>query len=273
MGRIISIILFLQFYFPVFAQSNESLQLKLEKTFTDAVLDFTIDNLGNSYTILKNNQLKKRNKSGDSIAVFNDIKRNGKLHLIDATNPLKLLLYYKDFGNIIVLDRFLNRRNEINLRQLNIFQANVLCQSYDNNIWIFDELDNTVKKINDQGKIIFTSADFRVLFNNPPLPSYIKDVDGFLYLYDAEKGLYVFDYYGALKNNIQLLHFNNFEVLNKETFVGFKDSVFQVYKSMPFLSKQYKTSINLSSIKKSQFELDILYILNNQQQLSVYRIE
>jgi len=40
---------------------------------------------------------------------------------IDVTNPLKILLYYKKFTTVVVLDRFLNIRNTINFRKKKYF--------------------------------------------------------------------------------------------------------------------------------------------------------
>lgn len=273
MGRIKVSILFIVCSLNSLSQTNPTLKLIFEKKFSESIINFNVDNLGNIYTISLNNQLKKRNNKGDSIGVFNDVKRNGKLHSIDATNPLKLLLYYKDFGEILILDRFLNIRNEINLRTLNIFQASLVCQSYDNNIWIFDELENRIKKIDDQGKIIFNSVDFRILFEEPPTPNYLIDKDGFLYIYDIKKGLYIFDYYGGLKNNIQLLRYQHFEVLNKETYVGYFLNKISIYKSNTFLSTQYNSIIEVEDIKKSHFEFGYLYILNKKNELIIYKIE
>ena len=48
-------------------------------------IDFTVDNLGNYYLLSKNNQLKKINAKGDSIGLFNDVRRYGKLFSIDAS--------------------------------------------------------------------------------------------------------------------------------------------------------------------------------------------
>lgn len=273
MGRIATTILSVVCFYYSFSQTDSTFKLKFEKNFAEKIVDFNVDNLGNTYIVSKNNQLKKRNSNGDSIAVFNDVKRSGKLYSIDVTNPLKILLYYKDFGKILILDRFLNIRNEINLRTINIFQASLVCQSYDNNIWIFDELDNRIKKIDEQGKIMFTSIDFRILFEEPPTPNYLTDKDGFIYLYDIKKGLYVFDYYGGLKNNIQLLGYQHFEVLNKETYVGFMLAKISIYKSNIFLANQYNSIIDIENIKKIHFELGYLYILNKQNELSIYKIE
>jgi hypothetical protein len=86
------------------------------KSIEGGFIDFTVDNLGNYFLLSKNNQLKKLNAQGDSIGLFNDVRRYGKLYSIDATNPLKVLLYYKNFSTVVVLDRFLNMINTIDLR-------------------------------------------------------------------------------------------------------------------------------------------------------------
>ena len=54
-----------------------------------------VDVLGNIYLITDKNQLKKIRPNGDSLAVFNDVKKFGNPTLLDVTNPLKILLYIK----------------------------------------------------------------------------------------------------------------------------------------------------------------------------------
>ena len=94
------------------------LNTSLIKTMYGDIHDFAVDNMDNIYLVQSGNQIKKTNPKGDSIAVYNDVKRYGRIAFIDATNPLKLLVYYTDFSTIVVLDRFLNKRNTIDLRQL-----------------------------------------------------------------------------------------------------------------------------------------------------------
>ena len=123
-------------------------------TITQDIVDFSVDNLGNIYVINSDNQLKKLSPRGDSLAVFNDVRRYGKIGSIDVTNPLKILVYYRDFTTIIELDRFLNIINTIDLRKQNILQAKAVGLAYDNNIWIFDELDARLKRIGDDGTLV-----------------------------------------------------------------------------------------------------------------------
>lgn len=190
----------------------------LERRFEGNVVDFTVDNLGNIYLLYNTNQIKKLNARGDSMGVFNATRRYGPLYSIDVTNPLKVLLYYKDFSTVVALDRFLAIRNTIDLRKLNIFQAKAVGLSYDGNIWVFDEQDGKLKKISEEGRIIDQTNDLRQLFDTLPSPDQLIDQDRLVYLYDSTKGFYVFDYYGALKNRVRLLNWKDVTVVEKSVF-------------------------------------------------------
>ena len=118
------------------AQNDSGFQLV--KTYPIEATGAMFDNLDNLYIITVQEQLKKYNANGDSVAVFNGVKRFGKLYAVDVSNPMKLLLFYKDFSNVVILDRLLAVRSTIDLRQHNILQASAIAISYDNNIWVFD---------------------------------------------------------------------------------------------------------------------------------------
>jgi len=187
----------------------------LSKTIGGDFTDFTVDNLGNIYVLSKENQLKKLSPNGDSLAIFNDVRRFGKVFSIDVTNPLKIVVYYREFTMVIELDRFLNIVNTIDLRKLNILQAKAVGLAYDNNVWVYDELDAKLKRIGDDGSLVDQTTDFRQLFDSTPDPSVLRDQGGYVYLYDTIKGVYIFDHYGALKTHIVLPGWKDFDVLDK----------------------------------------------------------
>lgn len=200
---------------------------------------FTVDNLENVYLVGNTTgQLKKLNANGDSAGVFNNVRKYGQLFSIDATNPLKLLLFYKNFSTIVVLDRFLNIRNAINLGKKNIFNVKAIATSYDNNIWLFDESESKLKKIDENGDVLVETVDFRNIFDTIPSPTQIIDQDGFLYLYDPNRGFYTFDYYGALKNNIPFFHWRDIAVIGKNLY-GFGDKQFYQYRSGSLQLQEY----------------------------------
>jgi hypothetical protein len=167
------------------------------------------DLLGNIFTLGQGGQLKKYNAVFDSTGVFNEVKRFGQLHGIKAENPLRTLLYFKSYKTILLLDRFMQVVNRIDLRKTNIFQVNAIAQSYDNKIWLYDELDARLKKLNDQGVVEIETGDLRLLLGLNPNPDDIFELDKYVCMYDPTNGLMLFDQLGAYRNTIPLIGWNN----------------------------------------------------------------
>ena len=219
------------------AKSNAS--FKFESFIAGNYNYLNVDVLDNIYLITTGNQLKKLNSNGDSVAVFNDVKKYGNPSYIDVSNPLKILVYYKSFSTVVILDRLLSTRTTINFRKQNIFSVKSIATSYDNNIWLFDEQDYKLKKIDDDGKLLQESTDMRLLVDSAPSPMKIIDSDNLVYLYDEKKGFYIFDYYGALKNRLPFLNWRNTAIARNKMY-GFSDNTLYSYEVNSFDLKKYQ---------------------------------
>jgi hypothetical protein len=265
MKRLVHTVIFLSVFVLANAQTDSS--FRPFKTIRGDIAAFTVDNLDNIYLLSSTNQVKKLNANGDSMAVFNDVKKYGKASLIDVSNPLKVLLYYPDFATIVILDRLLNVRNTIDLRKQNILQVRAIGQSYDNKIWIYDELENKLKKIDEEGKVLLETPDFRMLFSEAPIPQKIFDQDQYVYVYDSAKAVFVFDYYGALKNKIPIVGWKNFKVADKFIFGSTGDILHrynitsfgeQYWRMLPELAQSVSfnfTSTRLYALKRDSIEI------------------
>ena len=235
------------------------------------ISSFTVDNLGELYIINTDNQLKKYNEKGDSVGVFNQVTKYGKLSYVEAQNPWKAILFYQNYSTIVLLDKYLNVLTNINLRQQNIFKVKAVTTSYDNNIWLYDEQENKLKKIDDTGNKIFESVDFRLLFDSVPTPQKIIDDDGFVYLYDPEKGLYIFDYYGSFKSRLPFLNWTDVTVIDKSIYGFDKISLYRYAPPLPDIKKYILPLAlqNNSSLKVSNHRI---YIIKNQE-LEIYSLQ
>ena len=264
-----SAILFLlsTFYVAGIAQTD-SLFVPFKKIKADIVA-FAADNFDNVYLLNSSDQLKKINADGDSIGVFNNVRKYGKVAQIDVSNPLRVLLYYKDFSTIVVLDRLLNIRGTIDLRKQDIFQVQAVCLSYDNKIWLYDEFEHKLKKIDEDGKLLFATSDFRQLFDEAFSFTTICDQDGLLYLYDKNKGVYVFDYYGTMKNIFSLTGYDNFKAVGKFITATRNDSLMR-YQPSNLLLQEVKLP---AAFRKTQilFTATKAYALKKDE-LEVYQL-
>ena len=250
------------FFFLIagFARAQTDTSFRWMMSVQGDIVAFTVDNLDNIYMLSSTNQVKKVNANGDSVAVFNDVKKFGQATLIDVSNPLKVLLYYRDFATIVVLDRFLAVRNTIDLRKHNILQVRAIAQSYDNKIWVYDEVENKLKKIDEDGTLLQESNDFRQLFDPAPLPQRIFDEDQYVYLYDSSLAVYAFDYYGALKNKIQITRWQNFKVSGKYIFGSDNGNLYR-YNIKTFRMEDWKLPRQLLHSISFNFSSTRLYAL------------
>ena len=271
MKKIKSILFFLCFGISASTYAQSDSTFSFLKTIPGNFSYFNVDNLDNIYLVTNTTQLKKISSNGDSVAVFNDVKRYGNPSSIDVTNPLKVLLYYKNYSTVVVLDRLLTIRNTINFRKQNIFSVNSICLSYDNNIWVFDEEDYKLKKIDEEGKLLLETTGWRLLFDTVPSPSQLIDRVNYVYLYDAEKGFYIFDYYGSFKNRLAFLNWTNVEV-NGKTMYGFSNGKLYSYELKSLNLKEYKLPTffgKFSSIKAMNGKVYLL----NEAGITIYQMK
>jgi hypothetical protein len=251
------------------AQTDSAFRFQKKVDYPVAV--FSVNNLGELYMIDLNNQLKKLNDKFDSVGVFNQVTKFGKLTSVDAQNPWRTILFYENFSNIVLLDKYLDVVANINLRKQNIFGVKAITASYDNNIWVFDSRENKLKKIDDAGNVLMETADFRQLFDSVPSPSQIIDRDGFVYLYDPQKGFYIFDYYGGYKNRLRFLNWKEADIINKNIY-GWNDDYFYKYSVGGLNLQQIPLPADFKNYSSLKMANSRLYVLRNNE-LKIYTFQ
>jgi hypothetical protein len=229
------------------AQKDSAFQLY--RTIPVKAVDLTVDNLNNMYILTATDQLKKLDVNGDSLAVYNDIKKFGKLYSIDVSNPLKIVLFYKSFSTIVVLDRMLAVKNSIDLRKKGIPQASATAASYDNNLWVFDAVENKLKKLDESGRQLMETPDLRQVFNTVVEPEKIIDENQSVYLYDAKQGIFVFDHYGSFKKKYPLPQWTSVRIKDRQI-MGISNNSLLVYNMVNFTQQQYQFPSSFGSFSK-----------------------
>jgi len=206
MKKLLLIILLLVHYLSVDAQ--EFVQVK---TIWTNARYMTADELGNIYIIRNDNTLIRYNENGDSTGFYKAVL-NGDIGFVDATNPLRILVYYPQYLKVLVLDRMLTVKNELNLRKMNFANGSVVASSADGTVWVYDKFNARLKKINDQLNELITSNDLRQELQKVPLPVFMTERDWKVYLTDTSQGIFVFDRYGNFLTNYPIAQLNYLQV-------------------------------------------------------------
>ncbi len=170
---------------------------------TENARSITTDELGNVYLVRQDNALIRYSSEGDSTGNFRSIQ-NGDLLWVDATNPLRILLYYPAFSKVLLLDRMLTVKNELDLKKLSIFNAPAVGMSADGRIWVYDFVNARLKKIDDQLNVINTSNDMRQESQTVPRPTALLERDTRVFLCDPDNGIYTFDRFASYLNTLEI---------------------------------------------------------------------
>lgn len=210
---------------------------------------FAVDNIGNVYAI-KEGELVKYVSNGKLFAKYSNLKL-GNIHSVDVTNPLKLLLYYKDFQQLVFLDNQLSvNSNDISLETLGYEQTELVCAGANNSFWIFDKQNNELLRFNQNSKLIASTGNLKQQLRAEITPNFMLEYNGFLYLNCPENGIYVFDIFGAFSKLISIRNLKEFQT--NETIIYYhRDSVVcsYNYKLLEEVCKPITSSTELKGIK------------------------
>lgn len=163
----------------------------------------TVDELGNVYVVRKNNSLVRYTADGDSSNFYRSIT-NGDIGSIDATNPLRVIVYYPMYSKVVILDRMLAYKNELNLTTINILRPAAVAASADGTLWVYDRFNAKLKRIKEDLTEVAQSNDLRQQLDEVPIPSYMTERERRLYICDTARGIYLFDQYGNYINTLAI---------------------------------------------------------------------
>ena len=149
--------------------------------------------------------------------------------MVDATNPLKLLLYYRDFQQIVFLDNQLSKNSEaVSLEQLGYEQTDLVCAGANNSFWIYDKQNNELIRFDENLKKIAFTGNLKQILQNNLSPNFMLEHNGYLYLNCPETGIFIFDIFGAFSRIVALKKLKQFQV-NEDIIYYQKDSTFCSY--------------------------------------------
>ncbi len=208
--------LFLSFFFflpcSVFSQT-----FILEKSIPLQADFFTVDHLGNIYTI-KSDQLLKFNSDYKQVNTYSS-KLLGNITAIDVNNPMKIILFYKNLSQVVFLDNTLSQQGDpVALEGLGLEQATLVCSSINNGLWVYDHrnfqlvrLDQNLKTIAETGNIIQqTGGELQ--------PDFLLERNNWVYLNDTARGILVFDIFGTYSKTIPLKNIDRFNIIEDVVF-------------------------------------------------------
>ncbi len=246
-------VLFAFVLFCSFIKKDETQPLVIKTRFDF----FTVDNIGNIYTV-KEDELIKYLPSGKFFARYSNL-RLGNITTVDVTNPLKLVVYYRDFQQILFLDNQLSVNSEVvSLEKLGYEQTDLVCASANNSFWIYNKQNNELNRFNENSKKITSTGNLKQVLQADINPNFMMEHNGYLYLNSPEAGIYVFDIFGAFSRVISIKQLKQFQV-NENILYYQRDSTFCSYNYVLF-EEACKSLPNWQKVQGLRYSNTKLYL-------------
>jgi hypothetical protein len=191
---------------------QDSLSLQFAFDIPVKAVRFSVDNLGNVYVVTPGSKLLKYNIKGVKTDVFVE-NIYGQLSFVDATNPLNLLLFYRDFATIIVLDNFFNQIGVYQLNYVGFTDITAIGFSQDNLYWVYDNSDNRLKKMGYDSKVRLEGEDLLALGLLDQPANYIVDKNKWVYVNVPSTGILIFDIFAQYYKTIPVKGLSGFQVM------------------------------------------------------------
>ena len=173
-----------------------------------------IDDFGNTYVITKT-EILKYTINGLFVKSFS-AKRYGSIDFVDVTNPLKILVYYKDFQQILFLDNQLTAAsNMISLENLGLEQTSLVCTSVNNSFWLFDKQNNSLLRFNEKSNQLVKIDNLKRVLDMDLKPNFLKEKNNYVYLNCPDEGILVFDMYGSFLKTLPIKKLFEFDIKNE----------------------------------------------------------
>ena len=196
-------LLFFLFFFLLpscFCQNMPKYELQIE---LEQKADFiTLDKLGNLY-LCDGSILYKFDLNGQLLFTYSAFSK-GRISELDVSNPFKIMVFSKDFMQIVFLDQKLAPIQTISsLSDWDLYAPASVCFSYDNGLWIYDEVLNQLFRYDANRKMTNKSQLLSQIWEKKGTIIGIKETEsGFLVLNDTENGLLIFDRFGTYLKTI-----------------------------------------------------------------------
>ncbi|MBB4080456.1 hypothetical protein GGR28_003090 [Lewinella aquimaris] len=164
------------------------------------VADFFIDPMGKAYFLLDDDRLVTGNQLGANTYSFYDSSL-GSPDYVDVANPFQILVYYRAYGTVLVLDRTLSELDRIDLfANQHIRQPGAIARSYDNGIWVFDNWNYRLLRLNERGEPDQQTNNLRLQLgeDSEPAAIFVDRTTVMLYFRESSR-LAVFTNYGEFR--------------------------------------------------------------------------
>ena len=178
------------------------------------------DALLNCYLALPSGELLRYDSTGALQARYGNFDR-GALSDVDVSNPLRPLLFYRDFSEWVVLDPQFAELGVLSLRDEGLPDCTAVCRARDNQLWAFEASEGILYKISERGEKLLESDPLRLWLpkSSEWFFSSMRESEHYILLWAPEQGFVVFDAFARFLRFIPLEGVQAWQMLDADVFL------------------------------------------------------
>lgn len=181
-----------------FSQSDETMRtLHLNVQKADQI---AVDFLGNLY-VLQDANLYKYDTLGHLLYSYSDLL-NGAATSVDVSNPMKVMLYYRDAEQLCFLDDHLALISKYDLTEYDFYSVTMAATSSHNRVWLFDPTKPELICTDFRGNVI--NRSHLMISDYEPSQMFCTQ-DGKVVLHFNDSGISFFDAFGTLIKSLPII--------------------------------------------------------------------
>ncbi|HET8829836.1 MAG TPA: hypothetical protein VFM79_10870, partial [Pelobium sp.] len=192
----------------------------------------TVDNLGNLFVVTPANELLKFNPKGDFLWNYTN-NSYGEIAQLDVTDPLRVILYYPAYQQVVVLNNNLSEISNYTFNQNPDIQITLIASANNNGFWAYDQINRELRKLTNYFVDDLKSGNIYQRNGFDMQANFMLTDDQQIYINDTTAGIRIFDRFGNFiktavvypeasfdvdGNNIYFMQDNHLMCYNYQTF-------------------------------------------------------
>ncbi len=194
---------------------GQALGKSIKEIITKSVAQVSVDRLGNFFIVQQNGVLKKYDLNGKLIAS----SKSATCTLLEPWYHPVIFQYDKKKQQITTSGRNFENSKLTKIDPAWAINPQLVCPTNDNKLWLYDEADASLKKINPlSGEVIFEFGIDTIQFKVKPNFTHLREYQSLVFLLDKNSGIYLFNTIGKQINKIEKVGIQNFNFFGEELY-------------------------------------------------------
>jgi hypothetical protein len=219
----------------------------------------SVDNFGNLFVVTPKNEVLKFNSQGKFLWNYTN-KTFGDVTQLDVTDPLRVILFYAGFQQIIVLNNNLSEISQYSFNQNPEQQITLIASANNNGFWVYDQINRELRKLTNSFTDDLKTGNIYQRNGFDMQANFMVSDEQYVFINDLKEGVRIFDQYGNFMKTAVLESDNEFEV-NGEEIYFFKNKKLQNYNYQTFVLRDVILPVN-ETITNALLRYNRLIILN-----------